>query len=90
MPISPRTLLLITDAPREGQLQMLVALETPMRAVLGDRQHTAWNTSQRWIWAAKRAHFQPTETIVAPADRRRDIRGLTPGTPGSTARDCQD
>jgi hypothetical protein len=79
MPISPRTLLLITDAPREGQLQMLVALETPMRLPFwAIANHTAWITSQRWIWAAKRAHLQATETILAPADRRRDIRQLTP------------
>ena len=80
MPLSPRTALYVTDAPRERLLEVkgqptTPSLKEPWWATLN---RIAWLTSSRYVFARRRGDLQATELLIDPADRRRDIGVLDP------------
>jgi hypothetical protein len=78
-PISPTTLLLITDEPRDQTLEVVLPLDQGFRYPAWTlANHTAWMTAQRWIWGSRRRYLQATEALVEPENRRRDVRQLSP------------
>lgn len=82
MPLSPRTALLVTDAPRERLLEvklqpMTPFLKEPWWATLN---RIAWLTSSRYVFARRRGDLQATELLIHPDHRRRDIGVLDPAT----------
>ena len=78
MPLSDRTLLLVSDRPRppvplltkveEGQ-----SLREPWWAIANK---IAWLTAQRYVWGRTKAALEATESMVGPDFRRRDLRVL--------------
>jgi Protein of unknown function (DUF4238) len=80
MPLSPDTLLLISDRPREQSLEMKVqpwrlGLREPWWATANQ---VAWLTSQRYVFGQRKIHLQATEALIEEGDRRRDIRVMSP------------
>ena len=76
MPLSPRTLLLISDRPRRGPLTVKVNTARTLREpwwVMANQ--VAWVSSQRYVWGRMHA-LQATESVVPPDLRRRDLRIL--------------
>jgi Protein of unknown function (DUF4238) len=77
MPLSPRTLLLISSRPApalpiEVKAERVGGLHEPWWALANK---VAWATAQRFVWG-RRSSLQATELII-PADlRRRDFRVL--------------
>lgn len=78
MPLSERTLLLISDRPRPA-----LPLLTKVEQVWGLREpwwatanKIAWFTSQRYVWGRSRAALEATESMIPPDLRRRDLRVL--------------
>jgi hypothetical protein len=79
MPLSPNTLLLISDQPRESVLEVKVQ---PRRLGLAEpwwatANRVAWLSSKRYVFAQERRHLQAAELLLHPDDRRRDITGLS-------------
>lgn len=76
MPLSPRTLLLISDRPRRADLTVKVNTGRGLRGpwwVLANQ--VAWLTSQRYVWGRMHS-LQATEAVIPPNYRRRDLRDL--------------
>lgn len=79
MPLSPNTMLLISDRPRESALEVKVepgqlGLAEPWWAIAN---RVAWLSSKRYIFAQRRHHLDATELLLHPDDRRLDITGLS-------------
>jgi hypothetical protein len=79
MPLSPNTLLLISDRPRESVLEVKVqpwqlGLAEPWWATAN---RVSWLSSKRYVFAQERRHLQAAELLLHPDDRRRDITGLS-------------
>ena len=78
MPLSDRTLLLVSDRPRQP-LPLLVKVEggqslrEPWWAIANK---VAWLTAQRYVWGRTRAALEATESMIPPDLRRRDLRVL--------------
>ena len=76
MPLSPTTLLLISDQPRQGPLIAQVNTRRSLREpwwVMANQ--VAWLSSQRFVWGRTHA-LQATESVIPQELRRRDLRIL--------------
>lgn len=82
MALSPRTLLVISDKPRERVLEVKTESDTPTLGApwWATANAVAWASSQRWIWGHRRTHLQATEMLIPPEYRRRDLRVLDEAT----------
>jgi hypothetical protein len=79
MPLAPKTMLLISDRPREPVLEVKVqprqlGLTEPWWAIAN---RVSWLSSKRYVFAQRPWHLQATELLLHPDDRRRDITGLS-------------
>jgi hypothetical protein len=82
MPISPKTLLVVSDAPPEDALEVQTerrtrTLREPTWALANK---VAWLSAQRYVWGRCTGHLQATELLIEPEDRRRDLRVLDADT----------
>jgi len=77
VPLSPRTLLVISDRPRETMLRVFAARTPAIREpwwVFANK--VAWLTSQRFVYGQTIGHLQAAESLLPVEDRRRDLRVL--------------
>ena len=78
MPLSDRTLLLISDRPRPP-LPLLTKVENSQgfrEPWWATANKIAWLTAQRYVWGRTRAALEATESTIPPELRRRDLREL--------------
>lgn len=80
MPLSPRSLLLISDRAQERQL--IVQREEPGRGLRepwwATVNRVAWLTAKRYVFGRHAGVLRATELLVDPRDRRRDLHDLSP------------
>ncbi len=79
LPLSDRTLLLISDRPRPP-LPLTTKVQDPGPSLRepwwATANKIAWLTAQRYVWGRTRAALEATESMLRPDLRRRDLRIL--------------
>ncbi|MFN8629181.1 MAG: DUF4238 domain-containing protein [Chloroflexota bacterium] len=78
VPLSDRTLLLVSDRPRPPmplftKVEVRPGLREPWWSIANK---VAWLTAQRYVWGRSRAALEATESTIRPDLRQRDLRVL--------------
>ena len=79
MPLSPETLLLVSDRPADGRLRVIEqrhrhGLDEPWWAIAN---RVAWLSAKRYVVSRTVGHLEASMALVHPEDRRRDLHLLT-------------